>query len=132
MALALANRAQLGGKLDLSFVYAYVKAYVYTKADIMIPKTITPTELRQNLYGIVREVALKGHRYLITPDNGEAVVMCSRDDYNALVAERQLLRDLREAEADIAEGRTLTPAEVRRSIAARATKRKPDEKRRGA
>ena len=91
----------------------------------MIPKTITPTELRQNLYGIVREVASKGHRYLITPDKGEAVVMCSRDDYNALVAERQLLRDLREAEADIAEERTSTTSEVRASMAARARKKRP-------
>jgi antitoxin YefM len=96
----------------------------------MIPKTITPTELRQNLYRIVREVASKGHRYLITPDAGEAVVMCSRDDYNALVAERQLLRDLREAEADIAAGRTLTTAEVRQSLAVRAAKKKPEGKRR--
>lgn len=98
----------------------------------MIPKTITPTELRQNIYGIVREVALKGHRYLITPDSGEAVVMCSRDDYNALVAERQLLRDLRESEADIAEGRTFTTEEVRRSVAARAREMKTKERRRKA
>lgn len=95
----------------------------------MIPKTITPTELRQNLYGIVREVALKGHRYLITPDNGEAVVMCSRDDYNSLIAERQLLRDLRESEADIVAGRIFSSAEVRASLAARKGKRGPRTKR---
>ncbi len=82
----------------------------------MIPKTISPTELRENLYGIVREVASKRHRYLITPNEGDAVVMCSRDDFNALVAERQLLRDLREAEADIVAGRTMTTAEVRQSL----------------
>lgn len=98
----------------------------------MIPKTITPTELRQNLYGIVREIASKGHRYLITPDNGEAVVMCSRDDYNALVAERQLLRDLREAEADIAQGHTLDISEVRASIAGRTRKKRETGKSRGA
>ena len=89
----------------------------------MIPKTITPTELRQNLYGIVREIATKGHRYLVTPNDGDAVVMCSRDDYNALVAERELLRDLREAEADISAGRTLTSTEVRASLATRKTTR---------
>jgi len=86
----------------------------------MIPKTITPTELRQNLYGIVHEVASKGNRYLITPSEGDAVVLCSRDDFNALVAERQLLRDLREAEADLAAGRIFTSAEVRASLAALA------------
>lgn len=94
----------------------------------MIPKTITPTELRQNLYGIVHEVASKGNRYLITPNEGDAVVLCSRDDYNALVAERQLLRDLRNAEADIAAGKTLTVAEVRASLSRRKSK-KPVTKR---
>ena len=91
----------------------------------MIPKTVTPTELRQNLYGIVREIAEKGHRYLVTPNEGEAVVMCSRDDYNALVAEGQLLRALRESEADIAAGRTFSSSEVRASLAARRKKRAP-------
>jgi PHD/YefM family antitoxin component YafN of YafNO toxin-antitoxin module len=82
----------------------------------VIPKTVSPTELRQNLYAIVREVASKGHRYLITPNEGDAVVMCSREDFNALIAERQLLRDIRDAEAEIAAGRTFSSTEVRASI----------------
>ncbi len=98
----------------------------------MIPKTITPTELRQNLYGIVREVGVKGHRYLVTPGHGDAVVICSREDYNALVAERELLPDLREAEADIAEGRTLSVSEVRASISARRKQTRTSGKRHGA
>lgn len=88
----------------------------------MIPKSIGPTELRRNLYGIVREIASKGHRYLITGNEGEAVVMCSRDDYNDLVAERELLRDLREAEADIAAGNTSSSAEVRASLRKRGSR----------
>ena len=83
----------------------------------MIPKSITPTDLRANLYAVVREVASKGQRYLVTPSDGESVVICSREEYNALVAERALLRDLREAEADVAAGRTHTLAEVRGFIA---------------
>lgn len=79
----------------------------------MIPKTITPTELRSNLYAVVREVASEGQRYLVTPGEGESVVICSRDEYNALVAERELLRDLRAAEADVAEGRVYTSREIR-------------------
>ena len=80
----------------------------------MIPKSITPTDLRANLYAVVREVASKGQRYLVTPSEGESVVICSREEYNGLVEERALLRDLREAEADVAAGRTHTLAEVRR------------------
>ena len=79
----------------------------------MIPKSITPTDLRANLYAVVREVASKGQRYLVTPNEGESVVICSREEYNALVSERALLRDLREAEADVAAGRTHSIADVR-------------------
>jgi prevent-host-death family protein len=79
----------------------------------MIPKSISPTDLRKDLYDVVREVASKGQRYLITPSQGESVVLCSRAEYNALVAERELLRDLRAAEADVAANRTYTAGEVR-------------------
>lgn len=67
----------------------------------MIPKPITPTELRQNLYSVVREVARGENQYLVTPSDDEGVVMLSREAYNAIIAERDLMRDLREAEADI-------------------------------
>jgi PHD/YefM family antitoxin component YafN of YafNO toxin-antitoxin module len=82
----------------------------------LIPKTISPTELRQNLYEIVREIGSKGHRYLVTPNEGEAVVMCSREDFNGLLAKIELLRDIRCSEADIKAGRTYSTAEVRESI----------------
>ena len=84
--------------------------------DDTIPKTITPTELRRNIYGVVHEVAQKGDRYLVVPDNGESVVICSRAEYNSLIAERRLLRDLREAEADVAAGRTHSIADVRQFV----------------
>ena len=85
----------------------------------MLPKPISPTELRQNLYSVVREVAREGTQYLITPSEDEGVVMLSREAYNAIIAERDLLRDLRQAEADLAEGRTYSLAEVRASLAKR-------------
>lgn len=85
----------------------------------MIPKTISPTDLRKDIYSVVHEVAVKGELYLITPSEGESVVLCSRAEYNSLVAERELLRDLREAEADIASGRTMSASEVRVLIAKR-------------
>jgi prevent-host-death family protein len=88
----------------------------------MIPKPINPTELRKNLYAVVREVASGESRYLVTPTEGDAVVILSRDDYNALLAEQQILRDLREAEADIAARRTQSPAAVRRFVTGRSKK----------
>jgi prevent-host-death family protein len=98
----------------------------------MIPKSITPTDLRANLYAVVREVASKGQRYLVTPSEGESVVICSREEYNALVEERALLRDLREAEADVAAGRTHTIAEVRGFMSKRALKRRSGKGHRSA
>ncbi len=83
----------------------------------MIPKTISPTELRKELYAVVHEVGSKGQRYLITPSEGESVVLCSRAEYNSLVAERELLRDLREAEADVSAGRTHGTRAVRAFVA---------------
>jgi prevent-host-death family protein len=98
----------------------------------MIPKSITPTDLRANLYAVVREVASKGQRYLVTPNEGESVVICSREEYNALVAERALLRDLREAEADVAAGRTHSIADVRGFIARQRSKPRRARGRRSA
>ena len=85
----------------------------------MLPKPIGPTELRQNLYNIVREVSQGERQYLVTPSEGDAVLMLSCNAYNALVAERDLLRDLRKAEADIAAGRTYSGREVRALVADR-------------
>jgi len=98
----------------------------------MIPKSITPTELRARLYSVVREVASKGQRYLVTPNEGESVVICSREEYNALVAERALLRDLREAEADVAAGRTHSIAAVRGYISKQRSKPRRAKGRRSA
>ena len=52
-----------------------------------------------------------------------------RADYSASVGKRQLLRDLRDAEADLASGRTHTTTEVRefvmkQKIKSRARRRK--------
>lgn len=91
----------------------------------MIPKPINPTDLRKNLYAVVREVASGESQYLVTPTEGDAIVMLSRDDYNALLMEQQLLRDLRAAEADVVAGRTQSPAAVRRFVARRSRKTRP-------
>jgi prevent-host-death family protein len=85
----------------------------------VIPKPISPTELRQNLYSVVREVARGKNQYLVTSADDDGVVMLSRAEYNAIVAERDLLRELREGEGDVAAGRTYTPSEVRASLTKR-------------
>jgi PHD/YefM family antitoxin component YafN of YafNO toxin-antitoxin module len=79
----------------------------------VIPKPISPTELRQNLDSVLREVARGQNQYLVTSMDDDEVMMLSRAQYNAIVAERDLLRELREGEGDVAAGRTYTPTEVR-------------------
>ena len=88
----------------------------------MIPKPISPTELRHKLYTVVREVARGRNQYLVTPSEEDGVVMLSRTAYNAIIAERDLLRDLRRGEADVAAGRTSTTAEVRAFLVRRQRK----------
>lgn len=78
----------------------------------MIPKTISPTDLRKNLYAVVKDVAAGNAQYLVTPSEGESVVICSREDYEKILAERDLLRDLRAAEADIKAGRVYSHEQV--------------------
>jgi prevent-host-death family protein len=107
-----------------------VRYDVRTTRGTVIPKPISPTELRQNLYNVVREVASGRQQYLITPSDDEAVVMLSREEYNAIIAERDLLRDLRRAEADVAAGRTHTPVEARRFLAERSGTHRAKPKRR--
>ncbi len=75
--------------------------------------------MRAKLYAVVREVACGKEQYLVTPGDEDAVVMLSRRDYNDLVAERDLLRDLRYAEADIGAGRLHSSTEVRAFLATR-------------
>jgi prevent-host-death family protein len=83
----------------------------------MIPKTISPTDLRKKLYAVVKDVATGKAQYLVTPNEGESVLICPRSEYDAIVEERQLLRDLRAAEADFKAGRTMTHEEVRKEFA---------------
>lgn len=78
----------------------------------MIPKTISPTDLRKKLYAVVKEVAKGKAQYLVTPSEGESVLICSRDEYNAIVEERELLRSLRAGEADFKAGRTISHQRV--------------------
>jgi PHD/YefM family antitoxin component YafN of YafNO toxin-antitoxin module len=85
-----------------------------------IPKTITPTQLRKTIYSVVREVAQKGHRYLVVPNEGDSVVICSREEYNELIADRELLQEHRAAEAEVANRRVRTSADVRRANSRRA------------
>ncbi len=82
----------------------------------MIPKTISPTDLRKNLYAVVKDVGAGKAQYLVTPSEGESVVICSRGEYERIVEERELLRDLRAAEADIKAGRVYTTAQVRAEL----------------
>ena len=82
----------------------------------MIPRTISPTDLRKNLYAVVKDVAAGKAQYLVTPSEGESVVICSRAEYSRILEERELLRDLRAAEADMNAGRVYTTAQVRAEL----------------
>lgn len=107
--------------VDFSEGPTYVKAYAqlfFAGGQTMIPKTISPTDLRKNLYAVVKDVAAGKAQYLVTPSEGESVVICSRAEYTQILEERELLRDLRAAEADIKAGRLIPHEAVMKELRA--------------
>ena len=78
---------------------------------------ITATQARKELFQII-DRAVSGHEVVrVRHRSGEAVIL-SRDDYESLIETLELLsipgflKELQEAENDIAEGRTFSMEEV--------------------
>jgi PHD/YefM family antitoxin component YafN of YafNO toxin-antitoxin module len=98
----------------------------------MIPKTISPTDLRKNLYSVVKDVAAGKSQYLVTPSEGDSVLICSRGDYDVVVQECELLRSIRASEADFKAGRVFSHEQIMKEfaqLAKRGRKRSPKPKR---
>jgi PHD/YefM family antitoxin component YafN of YafNO toxin-antitoxin module len=57
-----------------------------------IPKITKQTELRDNLYKTLEEVATEGTSHLIPTKNGE-VILISRQEYDSILLEKDLLQE---------------------------------------
>lgn len=58
-----------------------------------IPKTQTATSFRSNLYKTLANAA-KGETFLISQKKGQDVIVMGRDQLNALLEERDVLRSI--------------------------------------
>jgi PHD/YefM family antitoxin component YafN of YafNO toxin-antitoxin module len=57
-----------------------------------IPKITKQTDLRDNLYKTLEEIATGGKPHLVPTKNGEVVIL-SRQDYDAILLEKELLQE---------------------------------------
>ena len=93
----------------------YGKVYSYDGEATMT--TLTATQARKELFNLIRRAQRSHEAIRITHREG-AVVLLSEEEYDALLETLELLsvpglaESLREAEADIAAGRTLSVDEV--------------------
>lgn len=58
-----------------------------------MPKVQSATELRSNLYETLDEVS-RGEPQIITHKRGESVIIISQEKFNALIDEREVLREI--------------------------------------
>ena len=84
--------------------------------------TISATQARANLYDLIDEVALSGKRVGITKKGETKAVLISVEELesweetNEILADKKLMRDLRQAEKDIKEGRVHDWEDVKKEL----------------
>jgi PHD/YefM family antitoxin component YafN of YafNO toxin-antitoxin module len=59
-----------------------------------IPKITKQTDLRDNLYNTLDEIATGGEPHLVPTKNGEVIIL-SRQDYDAIVQEKEFLQEFK-------------------------------------
>lgn len=77
------------------------------------------SEFRANASKVVRGLRRKGHSVVLTQRGREAAVLIDKGAYDSLLEELALLRDVREAEAELADGRGTSTAAAKREVFAR-------------
>ena len=84
--------------------------------------TVSATTARANLYDIIDEVAASGKRVGITKKGETKAVLISVEELesweetNEILADKKLMRDLRQAEKDIKEGRVHDWEDVKKEL----------------
>jgi prevent-host-death family protein len=68
-----------------------------------MPKVQSATELRSHLYETLDEVA-RGEPQIITHKRGESVIIISQEKFNALIDEREVLREISIGTAELNQG----------------------------
>ena len=64
--------------------------------SMAIPKVTKQTDLRENLYKTLEEVATEGTSYLVPTKNGDVVII-SRQEYDEILLEKELFQEFQES-----------------------------------
>lgn len=80
-----------------------------------IPKVRSATELRNKLYETLDEVA-HGDPQIITHKRGDAVVIISQEKFNALVEEKEVLKEIAAGVSELDAGLGIPHDEVKRHL----------------
>jgi antitoxin YefM len=85
-------------------------------------KTISATKARANWYDLIDEVASTGKRVVITNKGETKAVLISSEELesleetNEILADKKLMRDLKQAEKDVKEGRVYDWEDVKKEL----------------
>lgn len=94
----------------------------YAKAYITSMTTISATQARANLYEILDKVAKSGQRVGITKKGETKAYLISSDEYdswqetNEIMADKGLMRAIKQGEKDIKEGRVYDWEDVKKEL----------------
>ena len=86
-----------------------------------MPKIKSATELRSTLYETLNEVA-HGDPQVITHKRGEAVVLISQEKFNAIIEEKDVLREIAAGVAELDAGLGIPHDKVVQELRARRSK----------
>ena len=86
-----------------------------------MPKIKSATELRSTLYETLHEVA-EGDPQVITHKRGEAVVLISQEKFNAIIDEKEVLKEIAAGVAELDAGLGIPHDEVVAQLKARRAK----------
>ena len=78
-----------------------------------MPKIKSATELRSTLYETLNEVA-HGDPQVITHKRGEAVVLISQEKFNAIIEEKDVLREIAAGVAELDAGLGIPHEDIER------------------
>lgn len=84
--------------------------------------TISATKARANLYDLIDEVSASGKRVGITKKGETKVVLMSVEELesweetNEILSDKKLMKDLKEAEEDIKQGRFITFEQLKKDL----------------
>lgn len=84
--------------------------------------TISATKLKNNISQVLNEVAYKGNVAIVERHGKATAVIMSAEEYESrketdeILADKKLMKDLKEAEEDIKNGRYVTFEELKREL----------------